>query len=330
MKSKILITSATGKTGFATATQLLEEGYSVRVFVRSKNAKASQLEKLGAEIAIGNFNDKEQLKQALIGIDNVYYCYPLKPGMVNDVALFIEVAKVANINAVVFMGQRIAEYPDTGSAFTAALRQSYELLMSSGLKVVYFIPGYFADNAFVVAEFILQLGLMPNPFGSGKNPWISTNDMARCLSALLKNPAPYIGQKLFPTGSKSISASEMAAIYSKVRGKKVLKVNIPDWLFFKAGIMTGKDFGFDKYSIIQALFYNKQMQMNRFDIKPTNIVQALTDREPEDFETITRQHFENSPFKRRTLFSWLKAFIRFNKIIFIRLPSKKAMLKINQ
>jgi NAD(P)H dehydrogenase (quinone) len=330
MKSKILITSATGKTGFATAAQLLEEGYAVRVFVRSRNAKALQLEKLGAEIAVGNFNDKEQLKQALTGVGNVYYCYPLKPGMVNDVALFIEAAKAANINSVVFMGQRIAEYPDTGSAFTAELRQSYELLMSSGLKVVYFIPGYFADNAFVVAEFILQLGLMPNPFGSGKNPWISTNDMARCLSALLKNPALYIGQKLFPTGSRSISAGEMAAIYSKVRGKKVLKVNIPEWLFFKAGIMTGKDFGFDKYSIIQALFYNKQMRMNRFDIKPTNIVQELTGREPEDFETITRQYFENSPFKRRTFSTWLKTFIKFNKMLFTKVPSKKERMEINK
>jgi NAD(P)H dehydrogenase (quinone) len=330
MNPKILITSATGKTGFATTKQLLSEGYSVRIFVRSRNEKALELEKLGAEIAIGNYDNKLHLKQALLGIDNVYYCYPLKSGLVNDTKLFIAAAKEANINSVVFMGQRIAEFEDTGSAFTNELREAYELLKSSGLKVIYFIPGYFADNAFVVAEFVLQLSLMPNPFGSGKNPWISTNDMARCIVALLKNPEPYIDKKLFPTGNKSISANEMVAIYSKVRGKKVIKVNIPNWLFLKAGIMTGKEFGFDEYGIVQASFYNKQMQMNRFDIEPTTVVKDLTGNEPEDFETITRQYFNNSPYKTRSFSSWLKTFVKFNKMPFTKIPDKKRVTEINK
>ncbi|MEO8116746.1 MAG: NAD(P)H-binding protein, partial [Bacteroidota bacterium] len=203
MNNKILITLATGKTGYATAVQLLKEGYAVRIYVRSKNQKALELEKLGAEIAIGEFNNYNQLKTAMEGITNVYYCYPYKPGMPEDIALFIAVAKEAKINAVIFMGQRIAEFDDTGSALTNDIRKCYDLLEKSGLNVIYFAPGYFADNAFVVTEYVLQLGIMPNPFGDGKNPWISIADMGRCLASLLKNPEPYYGQKLFPTGPKS-------------------------------------------------------------------------------------------------------------------------------
>jgi len=330
MKNKILITLATGKTGFATAVQLLEEGHPVRIFVRSKNQRALTLEKLGAEIAIGDFNNPEQLSKALEGIENAYYCYPYKSGMAEDVKLFIEAAKEAKINAVVFMGQRIAEYDDTGSALTSDVRKSYTLLQNSGLNVVYFVPGYFADNAFVITEYVLQLGLMPNPFGNGKNPWISIDDMSRCIAALLKNPEPYYGQKLFPTGPKSISPSEMAAIFSKVRGKKVIKVNIPDWLFFKAGIMSGRDFGFDNYAIVQSTFYNKQMQMNRFDIEPTDVVKKLTGRDPEDFETITKQYFNNSKFRNRTFKSWLTTFIKFNKMLFTKVPSRKEFEELNK
>jgi NAD(P)H dehydrogenase (quinone) len=330
MKSKILITLATGKTGYASVVQLLKEGYPVRIYVRSKNEKALALEKLGAEIALGDFDNKQQLQKALEGIHNVYYCYPYKSGMAKDVALFIDAAKEANINSMVFMGQRIAEFADTGSAMTADVRKSYDLLKSSGLNVVYFAPGYFADNAFVITEFVLQLGLMPNPFGNGKNPWISIDDMARCIVALLKNPEPYFGQKLFPTGDKSISPNEMVNIFSKVRGKKVIKVNIPDWLFFKAGIMSGMDFGFDKFAIVQSTFYNRQMQMNRFDIKPTDIVKKLTGLEPEDFETITKQYFENSPFKHRTFSTWLTTFIKFNIMPFTKVPTKKERIEINR
>jgi len=330
MKPKILITLATGKTAYAATVQLLEEGYPVRIFVRSKNKKALALEKLGAEIALGEFDNKQQLQRALEGIKNVYYCYPYKSGMAKDVKQFTEVAESQNINAIVFMGQRIAEFEDTGSAMTFNVRKSYELLKNSGLNVVYFAPGYFADNAFVITEFVLQLGLLPNPFGKGKNPWISIDDMSRCIVALLKNPDPYFGQKLFPTGNKSISAKEITEIFSKVRGKNVTKIDIPDWLFFKAGIMSGRDFGFDKFAIVQSTFYNKQMQMNRFDIEPTNIVKELTGREPEDFETITRQYFDNSPFKKRTLSSWLQTFIKFNKMPFTKVPDKKEKAKINQ
>lgn len=330
MKPTILITLATGKTGYASAVRLLQDGYPVRAYLRSRNEKALALEKLGAEIVLGDFGDQQQMRKALDGIQHVYYCYPYKSGMALDVAMFIELAKEANIHSVVFMGQRIAEFADTGSAMTADVRKSYELLTNSGLNVVYFAPGYFADNAFVVTEFVLQLGLMPNPFGKGKNPWISIDDMARCIVALLKNPTPYFGQKLFPTGNRSISPAEMVEVFSKVRGKKVIKIDIPGWLFFKAGIMTGTDFGFDKFAIVQATFYNRQMQMNRFDIQPTGIVKELTGREPEDFETITRQYFDSSSFKKRSFSSWLRAFIKFNKMPFTKIPSRKEITEINK
>ena len=330
MKPKILITLATGKTGYASTVQLLNQGYDVRIFVRTKNSKALELEKLGAEIKLGEFNNKIQLLEALDGIQNVYYCYPYKSGMANDVAIFCEVAKMAKINAVIFMGQRIAEFEDTGSAMTNDIRKSYDLLNNSGLNVVYFAPGYFADNAFVVSEYVLQLGIFPNPFKNGKNPWISINDMSNCIVALLKDPSPYYGKKLFPTGNKSISSKDMVEIFSKVSGKRVIKIDIPDWLYFKAGIMGGLDFGFDKFAIVQSLFYNKQMQINRFDIEPTEVVQTLTGREPEDFETITKEYFENSNFKKVTFASWLRAFIKFNKMPFIKVPSKMERELINQ
>jgi NAD(P)H dehydrogenase (quinone) len=330
MKPNILITLATGKTGYSTTVQLLQEGYRVRIYVRSKNRRALELQKLGAELVLGDFSDTQQWRKALAGIQNVYYCYPYKSGMAKDVSLFIEAAKEANINSVVFMGQRIAEFADTGSAMTNDVRNSYEQLKNSGLNVVYFAPGYFADNAFVITEFVLQLGVMPNPFGNGKNPWISIEDMARCIVALVRNPEPYFGQKLFPTGDQSISPDDMVNIFSKVRGKKVVKLNIPDWLYFKAGIMSGIDFGFDKFAIVQSTFYNRQMQMNRFDIEPTDIVKKLTNREPEDFETITRQYFESSPFKRRTFSSWLKAFVKFNSMPFTKVPSRKEIDDINR
>ena len=48
MKKKYLITLATGNTGYQATLQLLKDGKDVRIFVRSRNSKALELEKLGA------------------------------------------------------------------------------------------------------------------------------------------------------------------------------------------------------------------------------------------------------------------------------------------
>lgn len=330
MNEKILITLATGKTGYATTVELLNAGYPVRLFVRSRNTKVLELEKLGAEISIGEFDNYEQIKTALIGINRVYYCYPIMPKMPENVALFIEAAKEANVDAVVFMGQRIAEFADTGSMLTNNIRTTYRLLEKSGLNVIYFIPGYFADNAFLVTEFVLQLGLFASPFGAGKNPWISNGDMGRVVAALLKNPTPYIGQRLFPTGSKSISAKEIVTIFSKVSGRKVTLINSPDWLFVKAAMMLRNEFGVDAFTVVQANFYNRQMQLNRFDIEPTDVVKRLTGREPEDFETITRDYFAYSSYRQRTVRSWFSAMKKFVTIPFTPALNAEELAKLNQ
>lgn len=330
MKEKLLITLATGKTGYATTVQLLSEGYPVRILVRSRNAKALELEKLGAEIALGEFNNYDQLKRALTGVRRVYYCYPFMPGMAENVRLFIRAAQETGIEAVVFMGQRIAQFADTGSAVTNDTIAAYGLFEASGLNVVYFVPGYFADNVFPMTEFVLQLGLFASPFGKGKNPWISNGDMGRVVAALLKNPAPYVSQKLFPTGPKSISSQEIAAVFSKVSGRKVRLVNIPDWLFMKAGMLIGKEYGFDRFTIVQASLYNKQMRMNRFDIEPTDVVKKLTGREPDDFETIARAYFDSSPYKIHSFANWLSALKKFMIMPFAPVPSAKALHALNQ
>ncbi|MEO7769033.1 MAG: NmrA family NAD(P)-binding protein [Ferruginibacter sp.] len=330
MKKKILITLAAGKTGFTTSSILLKNGYPVRAYVRSKEAKALELEQKGAELAIGNFDNYEALRKAVEGIDSVYYCYPYKAGLNKDAALFIKAAKDAKVKTVVLMGQRIAEYNDTGSRLTNDIREAYKLFEASGLNVIYFAPGYFANNVFVISEFVLQLGIMPNVFKDGKNPWISIGDMARCIVALLMNPEAYYGKKLFPTGPKSLSAKEIAKIFSKVKGSKVWMFNIPELLFLKAGIMSGKEYGFDKFAIVQGAFYNQQMQLNRFDIEPTSVVKELTGREPEDFETITREYFNQSKYNQRNFSRWLSAFLNFNRLPFTKVPGKKELAVLNR
>ena len=330
MKEKLLITLATGKTGYTATLALLEDGYPVRILVRSRNAKALELEKRGAEIVLGEFGNPEQLRQALHGVSKVYYCYPFTKHMPVHVPLFIQAAKEANIEAVVFMGQWLAEFDDQESILTNHTREAYRQFAQSGLNLVYLNPGYFADNAFPVLEFVWQLGIFPSTYGNGKNPWISNEDLGLAIAALLKNPAPYYGQKVHPTGPKSISAKEMTAVFAKVRGKQVMRINIPEWLFVKAGIMFGKEFGFDAFTISQGRLYNKQFQLNRFDAGGvTDVVKELTGKQPDDFETIVKRYVEKASFRERNFRNWWAALKKFMTMPFTPIPSARELARLN-
>jgi NAD(P)-dependent dehydrogenase (short-subunit alcohol dehydrogenase family) len=56
MSSKFLITGATGSIGRNVVEFLLESGHKVRAFVHKNNEQSSQLQQLGAEIAVGDLD----------------------------------------------------------------------------------------------------------------------------------------------------------------------------------------------------------------------------------------------------------------------------------
>ncbi|MCK9422204.1 MAG: NmrA family NAD(P)-binding protein [Bacteroidales bacterium] len=331
MKEKILITSATGKTGFQTTIQLLNDGYPVKIFVRSKNEKAIQLQKQGAEIAIGDISNYDHLKNALSDVKRAYYCPPFIPNLLDNAKAFIKAAQESNLEVVVNMGMWLAEFDNQQSIHTIQIKETYHLFEVSGINVIHLIPGFFADNTFLVLEFAVQLGLMPLPFGKGKNPPVSNEDLGLVIAALLKNPGPYIGQKLHPTGPKSLSGKEMAEVFSKVTGKKVRYINLPEWMFLKAGFAFAKEFGLDAFTISQVRHYMKEYRLNRFDSGgPTNIVKQLTGKEPDDFETIVKRYIDNSLYGHRSVSGWFSAMKKFMKIPFTSIPSIKELEILNK
>ncbi len=331
MSPKILITAATGKTGYEAAANLLKEGYHVRILTRAISPKAKALEDLGAEIALGDITNYVQVSAALSNISTVYYCYPIAKGMPEAVSLFIKAATENRVTSVVFMGQWLAEFPNQQSLLTNDIKKSYELLKQSSLNVVYYNPGFFAENIVALTESIVQLGIMPTPFGEGKCPWISAADQGRVIAALLKNPKPYYGKKIHPTGPRSIDAKEMAAIYSTITGGRVKLMPVSDDMFMKAVLAAAKEFGYDDFVALQTVFYMQEFRKNRFaEGGPTDVVKTLTGREPEDFEQIARGFINNSPYGKPSFSKKLSALAAFIKLMFVKLPSKKALEALNK
>ncbi len=316
-KPKILVTTAAGKTGFATATQLLEAEYPVRAFVRRRNARTMLLEKAGAELFIGDMANIAELNRALTGVQRAYFYAPPAPNMLFHAMAFAVAAQDAKLEVVVALSQWLSHSQHPSIATRETWLTDRILPWMPDVDSVIVNPGWFADNYMLVLEPIAQLGIMPMPLGNGLNPPPSNEDIARVIVGALTNPTPHIGKTYRPTGSKLLSPQEIAATYSKVLKRPVKYMNISEKMFLKAISAQG----IPPFMKSQIRYYVEEYRRNAFGIGGvTNAVEEVGGRKPEDFETITRRYVAQRAEAKASLTNKLKAMWNFMQIILTPVP----------
>jgi uncharacterized protein YbjT (DUF2867 family) len=63
------------------------------------------LEKLGAEIVVGDLHQIDTIYQAMQGTDAAYLVYPVQPGLIEATVNFAQAAKEASAAAIVNLSQ---------------------------------------------------------------------------------------------------------------------------------------------------------------------------------------------------------------------------------
>ncbi|MEW6037736.1 MAG: NmrA family NAD(P)-binding protein [Pseudomonadota bacterium] len=323
-KPKVLITAATGKTGFQAALQLLEAGFPVRAFVRRTDQRSEALRRQGAEILIGSLENIGEVRQALEGIQRAYFCAPLLDGCLRKSALFALLARECNLELVVAMSQWLAD-PTHLSVHTRETWFADQVFSQlSGIDTVIVNPGWFADNYMAAMEPIAQLGMMPMPLGEGLNAPPSNEDIARVVVGALTNPAPHVGKTYRPTGPELLSPEDIAATFAKVFGWPVQYRNVPLSMFSK----VAKALGYPDFVIAQLHWYFQEYQKNAFGQgAPTRAVLDVTGRPPEDFETIVRRYVATSPYAKRSIGSRLRAVMSLGRILLTPSPDLEALAR---
>ena len=105
-QKQCLVTGATGHTGGYTVEQLLERGHAVRALAHREDDRSIRLEKMGAEVVIGDLLKFNDVRAAMRGVRGAYFCYPIRPGILQATACFAQAAKEAGLECVVNMSQR--------------------------------------------------------------------------------------------------------------------------------------------------------------------------------------------------------------------------------
>src|SRR5260221_4234530 len=142
-----LVTGATGDTGGATAEQMLARGHPVRALAHRQDDRAKRLQELGAEVVFGDFLNLDDVRAALLGAAGAYFCYPIRPGIIQATALFAQAAKEAGVECVVNMSQ-ISAREDAKSHAAQDHWLAERVFDWSGLTVVHLRSTYFAEWLF--------------------------------------------------------------------------------------------------------------------------------------------------------------------------------------
>src|ERR1700741_2467742 len=214
-----LVTGATGDTGGATPEQMLAPGDPGRALAHRQDDRANRLQRLGAEVVFGDFLNLNDVRAALRGVAGAYFCYPIRPGIIQATAYFAQAAKDAGIDGVVNMSQ----VPARADAKSHAMYDHWlaeRVLDWSGLTVAHLRPAVLAESLLVLAPMI-RAGLLHVPFGTGRHAPIAAEDQARVIVGILEDPKAHAGKTYPLVGPVECNHKEISQIIGRVLGREI-------------------------------------------------------------------------------------------------------------
>jgi len=227
MKRTVLIAGATGDTGRAAVKESIKRGLDVRAMVHSKDDRSAELEKLGAEVVVGDLHKIDGIRSAMEGMDAAYLVYPVQAGLIDATVFFAQAAKEAGVSAIVNLSQRSASRTSTSHSCQDTW-VAEQVLNWSGLPVTHLRPTYFLEWLLYPWQLplFLEKGILRMPVGKGRHAPIASADIGRVVAAVLEKPNGHAGQTYPLFGPVEMDHHQMAAELAVALGRKIFFQNI--------------------------------------------------------------------------------------------------------
>ncbi|MDJ1478868.1 SDR family oxidoreductase [Cytophagaceae bacterium YF14B1] len=220
----ILVTGATGGLGNATIQALLKKGFpanEISALVRDEH-KAADLKSAGIQIKIGNYNEYDSLKTALVGVDKLLLVSSNE--MVDRLVQHKNVINAALENGVkhiVYTGIDIVSYETTVIPYVSQIhKDTADYLQEVGIPYTILDNTLYADSIGMFSgEKFLETGIF-FPAGEGKLPWVPKAEMGEAAAVVLTTSG-HENKNYAITANVAYSFSEIAEILSEITGQEV-------------------------------------------------------------------------------------------------------------
>jgi NAD(P)H dehydrogenase (quinone) len=285
-KPLILATGAAGKTGAPVVEQLLERGFPVRALVRRRDARSERLEKLGAEIVVGDLLDLESIRQAMRGVRRVYFCFPPDERLVEATTIVAVAARDAGVEALVNISQ-ITARESAASPLARHHWLSENILDRADVGAVHVRPGFFAEMLHILgAASIAREGKLYLPYGKERYAPVAAADIARVVVGILADPALHVGERYVVTGPRNMTIAEMAEVLTQELGLPVeyVDLSIEDW-----GRVLTENVGLPGFLVTHLKAVAQDHQDGVFSAQ-TDVVQRIGRKAPQPLKDFIRSN----------------------------------------
>jgi uncharacterized protein YbjT (DUF2867 family) len=224
--STVLVTGATGTVSTALLAALKSKpGLRLRALVRDP-AKGQALQKDGIEVVTGDLEEPDTLTEAFDGVDILWLLTPasaLEPSMGSNAVIAAKQAKVKHIvrNSAIKAGH---DAPNRNGRLHA---QVEDAVKASGIPWTILRPHYYMQNLLSSANSVASDGMLYMNLGQGRLGTIDGRDVGVFAAKVIEHPDRHAGKIYNPTGPESIDMSSAAETLSRVVGKRVNYVALP-------------------------------------------------------------------------------------------------------
>ncbi|WP_285585805.1 NAD(P)H-binding protein [Herbidospora sp. NBRC 101105] len=207
----------------------------VRAMVRHNDQRAEDLRALGVEVVIGDLTRPETVAAALDGVSRMYFGMAVSPDHLLAAAVVASVAKDMRVlDGLVDLSQMtVSQMTATSTAESDQQRLHYlaeRVFDWSGLPVTHVRPTVFLDNPLfttLAARSIRENGTIALPFGSGRTSPIASDDVARVVAVILRDPSPHVGEVYQLTGPHTLDMHGVAEEFAKALDRSVTYRDVP-------------------------------------------------------------------------------------------------------
>ena len=233
----VLVTGASGGTQGATGNRvthlLREKGVPVRAFVHNDDERSAPLRKIGAEIFAGDLLNIHSVREAMRGVEKVYFCYPVQAGLLEATTILAEAAKEEGVKFIFHLSLG-ASSDQSLSPWGRKMWLSEKILDWSEIPNFHLRAAPFFENLFrQFSRGIQEDSEIRAPFGSGDGivPAMAAQDVARLARVFLLNSDPFVGKapQLF---TSAISLTDLAQQLTKLLGQTIRyrEISSAEWL----------------------------------------------------------------------------------------------------
>ena len=280
--STILVTGANGNVSSATIHALQGKGKGHRIIglVRDR-AKASELEKQGVQLVVGDLEKLRTVENAFEGIDTVFLCSP--PGFMSPVMQSNALWSARRGGA-----KHVVRLSAVGAAHDAPTLNSRMHALSdseaigSGLQWTILKPHFFMQNLLMAAKSVQAQGQLYFALGDAKVPMIDVRDVGAAAAAVLAAPAAHAGKTYTLTGA-AVSLHQVAAAIGEAVNKPVTYVPVP----VAAAVENVTKMGIDEYGQVAMRDYFTAYSAG-WQSTPTESVKELTGQAPRTIADFAR------------------------------------------